>query len=60
MTYDGCSLPTSEPFYGGDTWIFNSKFSSRIRDFAIQNPVSGIQNFKEVLDLPYMKEKQWS
>ena len=42
-------------WFGPHTWIFNSKFSSRIRDFAIQNPVSGIQNFKEVLDLPYMK-----
>ena len=77
-----CSLPNSEPFYGGDLALIHesltanfpresgtleskiqsrenriskSKFFSRIRDFAIQNPVSGIQNFKEVLDLPYMK-----
>ena len=36
----------------------NSKLTSRIPDFAIQNPVSGIQNLKKVLDLLYMKKKK--
>ena len=38
-------------WFGPHTWIFNSKFSSRIRDFGIQNPVSGKQNFKEQIFL---------
>ena len=63
MTCYVCSLPTLKSFYGGDMTLihesFNSKFSSRIPDFAIQNPISGIQNLKKVLDLSYMKEKEW-
>ena len=53
MTYYGCSLPTSEPFYC-DLALIHESLTANFRRESVTLQ-SKMQNFKEVLDLRYMK-----